>query len=111
MNYNNLWKNKFLGMNFKCNHPMKEIFIGKIFDGIHSKGVFDIDIFLLGGDELIIARSPKKGDYINLIIDNDLDVSYIFFSVDKEKSRRKLFMYADDCLDEIVETFCANSVK
>jgi len=50
------------------------------------------------GDEQIVLYTENEGDFTNLAIDEDGDVSYMFFAKEKEKSKRKLYCY-DDKLD------------
>jgi len=46
-------------------------------------------------DEELIIYTEKEDGFRNLIIDEDCDVSYIFFAKDKSKTERKLYFWED----------------
>ena len=46
-----------------------------------------------GGDEQIVISTENNGEFSNLAVDEDGDVSYMFFARNKENSKRKLYYY------------------
>lgn len=80
-------------------------FLEPFFRKLVQRNVLSIEMFKLGCDEMVIERHEKYGEYSNLLIDRDGDISYMRFSVDKERSRRKLFFNGEYSLEDVISCF------
>lgn len=56
---------------------------------------YHLGIKKIGEDKIVIFSKNKNQEYSNLAIDEDGDISYMFFAKDKAKSKRKMYYFND----------------
>jgi len=56
---------------------------------------YNLGIKKTSDEQIVIFSKNKNNEYSNLAIDEDGDISYMFFANDKTKSKRKLYCFND----------------
>lgn len=70
-------------------------FIEAILHEAITQDKFNIKLKKTGDTQIVLYTESGNNEFKNLAIDEDGDVSYMFFAKNKENSRRKMFFYED----------------
>jgi hypothetical protein len=57
-------------------------------------GTYQVEI-LKGDNQIILYTEKTQKDFRNLLIDEDCDISYLYFAKEKSKSERKMYFWDD----------------